>query len=547
MTDKIVLPDDTGPAGWSRRQFLSTSGYGIAGLGVSGLLVACSKGSTTSTTPSTSGSAGATSGSAAPAAGTPKRGGTLRFGASGGAATDTLDAHLPVTNTDNARMAMLYDQLVRLDNSGKPEMVLAESIMSNATATAWTIKIHSGVVTHTGKKFTAKDVLFSIRRMFKVKSAGASAIGNVDLAGSVAQDATTVILKYKTPYSQLVEGLTNYACNMVPEGYDPKKPDGTGPFKFKSFTAGTQSTFVRNENYWQQGLPYLDAIVTTNISDETGQISGLQSGQLDVVNFLSASSIAVLKAANFKTVVSKTGSFGPFTLRVDKAPFSDVRVRQALRLVPDREQMLKQIFGGYGDVGNDVFGITDPMFPTDLPQRKQDIAQAKSLLKTAGHADLSLELVTTDNAPGQVNAATVFATQAKAAGINVAIKKQNPTDYFASSYLKVPFSQDYDPTNPYLIGVSQWTAGLKAPYNPSFFNDPKYLALFKQAISTPDKAKQKSLIHDMAHIDYDTGGNIIPYFFPTIDAFSSKLQGVEQSATGLSPGGFYFKKFWFGS
>jgi peptide/nickel transport system substrate-binding protein len=520
-------------AGLSRRQFLVVST--AAGLGLSGLLASCAKGP------------GATSSSPTGSVGKPRRGGTLRFGCTGGGSTDTLDAHLPVTNPDNARMAMLYDQLTRLDNSGKPEMVLAESITPNADATEWTIKIHPGVVTHQGKKFTANDVLFSVKRMFQVKGAGASAIGNVDLAGSRVQDDTTLILKYKTPYSQLVEGLTNYACNMVPEGYDPKNPDGTGPFKYQSFTPGVSSKFVRNDNYWVEGLPYLDAIVTTDISDETAQISGLQSGQLDVINFLSATSISVLKSGSFKTIISKTGSFGPFTLRVDKAPFSDVRVRQALRMVVDRPQMLNQVFGGYGSLGNDVFGITDPMFPTDLPQRHQDIDQAKSLLRQAGHSDLSLQLITTDNAPGQVNAAAVFASQAKKAGVSVKIVKQTPTDYFASSYLKVPFSQDYDPTNPYLIGVSQWTAGVSAPYNPSFFNDPTYLALYQQAVATPDTAKQKSLIHDMAHIDYTSGGNIIPYFFPTIDGCSPRLQGVEESATGLSPGGFYFKKFWFSS
>lgn len=514
----------------SRRGFMRASGLAIGGVtfGAS-LLSAC----------------GTTATGTSVAAGPPKRGGTLRFGANGGASTDTLDAHLPLTNTDNARMAMLYDQLVRLDNDGTLELVLAESITPNKDATEWTIKIHAGVVTHKGKDFTAKDVLFSIRRMFQVKSGGAAGLGNVDLANSRVIDDTTMVLKYQKPYSEVVNGLTNYASNMVPTGYNPKDPDGTGPFKFKSFKPGVSSTFVRNDNYWVKGLPYLDAIVTTNIADETAQITGLQSGQLDVINFLSATSVSTVKSAGMATVISKTGGFGPFTMRVDTTPFTDVRVRQALRLVVDRKQMLAQVFGGYGTAGNDVFGITDPLFPKDLPQREQDISQAKSLLKSAGHSDLSLELVTTDSAPGMVNAATVFATQAKKAGVKVSIKKQNQTDYFSNSYLKVPFSQDYDPTNTYLIGVSQWTAGLKAPYNPTFFNDPKYLSLYGQATSTVDKTKQAELIREMAMIDYTSGGNIVPYFFPTIDAHVPSLQGVQESATGLSPGGFYFKKMWF--
>ena len=109
------------------------------------------------------------------------------------------------------------------------------------------------MTTHSGKPFTAKDVMFSIRRMFEVDGAGAINLANLDLEASAAVDDTTVVLKYPTPYSEVINGLTNYASNMVPEGYDPAKPDGTGPFKFEEFTAGTSSTFVRNENYWAGG------------------------------------------------------------------------------------------------------------------------------------------------------------------------------------------------------------------------------------------------------------------------------------------------------
>ena len=440
---------------------------------------------------------------------------------------------------------MLYDPLVRLDNSAQTELVLAESITPNATATEWTIKIRSGVTTHRGKPFTADDVLFSFQRMFDNKFPGSVALGPLDLKSSKAIDATTVLLKFTSPFSILVEALSLYFINMVPRGYNPKNPDGTGPFKFQSFTPGVQSTFVRNENYWQSGLPYLDAIVTTNIADETSQLSGLQAGQLDIVNFLSAPSVAALRGGGYKVVVSKTGSWGPFTMRVDEKPFTDVRVRQAMRLAVDRPQMLKQVFGGYGTLGNDVIGIVDPDYDHTLPQRVQDIPQAKSLLSAAGYPDVSVNLVTAVNAPGGIQAAQVFATQAKAAGIKVNITQQSPTDYFANSYLKTTFSQDYWPTQPYLVAISQaLTATPKAPFNANHQSDPAYDALYAQAVATLDKSKQADLVHELQKIEYDTGGYIIPYFFPVIDASSTKVNGVQPTETGLSPGGFDWKHFW---
>jgi peptide/nickel transport system substrate-binding protein len=521
-----------GPTGWSRRRFLGSSAVALGALAGGGVIAGCSS----SSSPSTASTA---------AAGPPRKGGTLRFGGQGGATTDTLDAHNPLTNTDNARVPMLYDPLVRLNNQARTELVLATSITpNNATATQWTIKIQPNVVTHAGKPFTSADVLYSFQRMVDNKFPGAIALGPVDLKNSKAVDPTTVLLAFSSPYSILVDALSLYFVNMVPIGYDPKHPVGTGPFKYESFTPGVQSTFTRNENYWQSGKPYLDAIVTTNIADETSQVNGLESGQLDVINFLSATSVAALRGGTYKVNISKTGSWGPFTMRVDTKPYSDVRVRQAFRLIIDRPQMLKQVFGGYGTVGNDVIGIIDQLYNTSLPQRHQDIGQAKSLLSQAGYSNLTVQLITTLNGPGQIPAAQVFASQAKAAGVNVNIVQQSATQYFAQSYLKVPFSQDYWPTQPYLVAAAQALTGKTAPFNATFQNDPEYNSLYNQAISTTDPTKQKSIAQQMMQIEYERGGYMIPYFFPTIDASTNKVQGIEPSETGLSPGGFDWKNFW---
>ena len=77
---------------------------------------------------------------------------------------------------------------------------------------------------------------------------------------------------------------------------------------------------------------------------------------------------------------SETGMWLPFTMRVDRPPFDDVRVRQAMRLAVDRPGMIEQVFSGHGQLGNDMFAPMDPSYPDDLPQREQDIEEAKRLL-----------------------------------------------------------------------------------------------------------------------------------------------------------------------
>ena len=83
-------------------------------------------------------------------------------------------------------------------------------------------------------------------------------------------------------------------------------------------------------------------------------------------------------------LISETGAWQPFTMRIDAAPFDDVQVRQAFRLIVDRKQMVQQVLSGQGRIGNDLFARYDPSYANDLPQREQDLEQAKSLLKQAG-------------------------------------------------------------------------------------------------------------------------------------------------------------------
>jgi peptide/nickel transport system substrate-binding protein len=516
---------------WNRRQFLKTSALGVTLAGVGGTLAAC--GSSSGSQPSASGSGGS-----------PKHGGTLTLGSSGGGPSDTLDPQDWSNNTDQMRVNQLFDPLVWINNQGETELVLAESITPNANGTEWTITIHPGVVTHQGKPFTADDVLFSLQRIVINKFPESSIIGPVDFNNSKVVNSTTLLLRYSKPFGALVTMLSYPFFYMVPRGFNPKQPDGTGPFMYQSFTPGVQSTFVRNPHYWQHGLPYLDKIVTTDITTETTQVSALQSGQVDVINYLSAASVTALKGGGYTVHTNKSGGWVPFTQDCDAKPFSDVRVRQAFRLIPDRPQMLEQVFGGYGMIGNDVFSPYDPLFPHDLPQRHQDIPQAKALLKAAGYEGLTVTLYSCPADPGEVQMAEVFATQAKAAGVTVNITQQTVTTFYSKYYQKVPFAQDYGPSIPFLPNAGALMIGNAALFNACHFNNPQYNSLYNQAIATTNEATRANLVHEMAHIDYEQGAYIVPVFLPAIEAFNSKVGGIQPSVTGVMPGNADFKNFW---
>ena len=505
----------------------------LTGLSVP-ILSAC--GSSSSSAPTSSGTTAAV-----------KKGGTLRAALSGGSSSDTLDAQVGITTIDFARIFQLYEPLIGFDTDAKLVPILAESLTPSSNAKVWTLKLRQGVMFHNGKEMTADDVIFSFQRIVDPKAPlpGASPISTVDVAGMKKVDKYTVTIPCKAPFAILDQTVANYYYNIVPVGYDPKNPVGTGPFKYQSFTPGQASTFVKNPNYWMSGQPYVDKVIITDYADETAQLNALQGGQADMVNQLSATGAASLSQANALTVVSEGGGWVPFTMRTDVKPFDDVKVRQAFRLMVDRQQMMDVAFGGKGTLGNDVLSIYDPSYNSSLPQREHDPEQAMSLLKAAGADGLSLELVTSDFAQGVVPMATVFAEQAKAAGVTVNLKKVTVSDFYGPQYLKWTFAQDFSFFQYYLPSVAQFFVP-SGPYNETHYNNPTYTALFNQALATVDETKRTDIVHQMQQIDYDQGGYIIPLFPPVIDGVAKTVHGVGPSKTGTPLNNYDWRQVWLG-
>jgi peptide/nickel transport system substrate-binding protein len=163
---------------------------------------------------------------------------------------------------------------------------------------------------------------------------------------------------------------------------------------------------VRNENYWQSDFPYLDEFHIIDFADPgTTRLNALTSGQIDGAPLIPASSLPTVDgASSLKSIISKAYSFQTWEMRMDIPPFDDVRVRQAIRLIADRPQIIEHAFNGekFATVANDWPSIQDPVYDHDIPQRTQDIEQAKSLLKQAGREDLTVELVVSNVVPGVV-------------------------------------------------------------------------------------------------------------------------------------------------
>jgi peptide/nickel transport system substrate-binding protein len=519
---------------FSRRGFLQLAGSGALAATSAVALGACGSSASSSTSTTT-------------ASGKPRHGGTITAALTGGASSDTIDANSPVVSLDLARVTALYDPMCILNTRAQVENWLVEEFTPNADATVWTMRLRSGVTFHNGKPVTADDLIYTLRRITNPKDplAGASSVGPCDIPNIKKLDNLTISVPCKTPYSTLVEAIAGYWLyfNIVPVDYDPAHPIGTGPFKFKSFEPGVQSVFIRNDNYWRQPYPYFDELVIVDSPSETSQVNALLSKTVDVVDNLSAASIAAVNTSTTHTVISLGAGPTPFTMRVDVAPFSDVRVRQALRLCIDRPKMREIVFEGHGLLGNDISSYYDPEYDHAIPQRVQDIPQAKALLKAAGQEGLTVDLVTADIASGTVAAATVLQQQASAAGITINLHMTTSTVLYGKEYLQWVFAQDFWGYTPYLPQVVEGFLKI-SPFNETHFNDPEYTKLYYEATATLDKKKQTDIAHEMQMIDWTRGGWIIPYFPPVIDGYVNDIQGGTTSLTGLGLGNFGFAEMW---
>lgn len=526
-----------------RRSFLRSGFAGGAAVAAAGLVSACGSSGAASSSTSTNSSS------------PPKRGGNLRVGLTGGSSSDALDPYLGgLTAIGTARNQNLYQPLVQLANNGQVDYVLAEEITPKGSASNWIIRLRSGITFHDGKPFGADDVVSFLQQQVNPKAALSAGpiLTAIDGKGIKKVDNLTVEVPMKVPFGSFVEQLAAlwWVLYVPPAGWKKgDKPVGTGPFVYDSFAPGQQSVFKRNPNYWKSGRPYLDSVTISDFNDPTSLANALQSNSIDGTGFLTGTQRAVLESASdIVTVVSKSGAIQPFTMRVDKAPFTDVNVRQAFKYLINRPELIATSLNGYGWLAHDVTSPLDPDYDGSL-QRTQDVDMAKHLLKKAGY-DNNLTVTLYTSLAIQASAppmAIVFKQQAQAAGVTVNISQVSASDYFGPNvYTKVPFGMIYYDYSPYLSQVNQ-TFLPTSPYQEVHFNDPTYTNLYYQANKTTNASVRREIVYEMQKIDFNQGGYIIPCFIDSIDAYRTNVQGHVQGRVGEAMGNFNFEDYWFSS
>lgn len=501
----------------SRRHFLTGSAT-LAALGLAG----CS-GSGTEAKPAGTGAAGSSID-------------TFTAGFQGWGASEGLDPGKNTYFIDEARMRALFDYLFELDDTMAAVPRLAERAEPNARGDVWRIHLRDARW-HDGTAFTAQDVLYTISRVLGPTTGkpfgAATAMSIVDLGNSKEIDARTVELALKRPSFDFPTTLGVYGMRIVKNGttrFD--KPVGTGPFVFESYQAGTQLTATAYPDYWD-GAPAIQRLRILS-SEADARVSAVQSGQLDYADELPPSAVARLAGIDTLTVhqVPNCQIFS-FIMKSASGPFADPAVRQAMRTMIDRQEMVKVALEGQGQVGNDLFGQNFQYYAADLPQYEYDPAKTKAALAAAGVPDLAFTLFTAPATPGFTEAAKLLADQAVHSGVKVTVdtgsKDTYYTEYRTRGDLVMSRSGPMPLPNHFALRLLS-----DSPQNVGQWKDPEFNTLYAKAQQTQDDTARTAVYHDMQEILHARGPWLLYATGPWRTAAKTGFTGLDPAPTNTT-------------
>jgi peptide/nickel transport system substrate-binding protein len=462
----------------------------------------------------------------------------------------------PVTVADQGGLDMLAqtgEYLCLSDQHLTLRPVLAETWKPNAAADVWTFKIRQGVKFHNGAPLTADDVVYTYKLQTNPKHGGSalSAFGGVLTPSGVKKvDDFTVEFHLKAPNGNFpyLTSSDNYNMIILPNGYDPAKWEssfiGTGPFVLKNYTPKQGASFTRNEQYWgTKALPA--ATEFTFYETQTPQILALSGGTIDVVGQFAVSGGEQLLTGAYNVVRLKSSAHRELSMRCDQAPFTDPRVRRAIALSLDRPGIVKALFKGFADVGNDSpFAPVFPSTDTSVAQRAQDIATAKSLLSAAGHpTGFSTHLIGND-VQEISNYAQIVAQSAKAIGVTINVKMEPSSTYYGkatfgnSDWLDATMSLvDYghrSVPNVFLSAPLQTTNAKTGtgPWNAAHFSNSQYDKLVQKYIGAVDIPSQRQIAGQIGNLLLTQSPIIYGYFYNYLTASAKNVTGVYPTAIG---------------
>ena len=467
-----------------------------------------------------------------PEDGMPQYGGTLRLG---GAEARTLN-FLDNTTSSTGKIAnMIYDELVRwdwwADYANEPQVPaegLSKAWSVSDDGTVWTFQLRDDVQWHDGTPFTCADVKATYDFLIDPGEYGPPGASYVRpfVETTACPDPHTVVLNLNGPAGSLLLNLAYHWASIVPKhkldlsednSYFNANAVGTGPFMWlpDEHEADIRFKVARNDNYWEDGLPYLDAVDTFIMSDVASTLAAFETKRIDTTSQGSPTQQAGMIARNpdIRVVQRAAGGHSYILWNVRKPPFDDPKVRQAMYLWIDRAPFLEKAADGRGFLRewlnpdwNGGFGTSyEDLVKNNLayrPDKTEARKRALELLAEVGWSDRSsvkIDVVARYTSGNSLEGNIILTSQLKAMGWDAELTSMDRLagvqalragEYQAAYYGGNAGLPSPDATlNRYM--------GANGQRNYTGYSDPVFEKLVSEYNFTSDRAKREQTLSEL--------------------------------------------------
>lgn len=464
----------------------------------------------------------------------------------------------------------IYETLTILDETEGVKPGLAES-WEEVDDTTWDFKIREGVTFHDGEELNAEVVKINFDRLVDEKIASPRAFLLDQVESVEVIDDYTVRLNLEYAYAPLLSNLAHNGTGIMspkiieedyaqlsasedneeeendgpakegdPDGYINQNPAGTGPFKYKEWVPGEKVVLERYDDYWGDTAK-LDSVEFKVVSEQSARVAELDTGSSHVADAIGPNNISRVNGMEHAEALQVPSvSLNYIGINVQKEPFDDVRVRQAISMAIDKEEIIEGVYDGVGipaigPLAPLVFGYDDSVSGLEF-----DLDKAKELLEEAGYGDGFKTTIWTNDNEQRIDTAVAVQSQLDKIGIDVEIEELE-----WGAYLERTANGDHDM---FILGWSTVTSDADygmyplfhssqhgSPGNRSFFADDEVDKLLEDARMATDAderlklySEAQELLVEAAPMLYLNHGEYLVGVDNKVKNFSVDAQGIYQ-------------------
>lgn len=434
----------------------------------------------------------------------------------------------------------IYSQLVRLQ-PGTSNVIpdLATSWEVSDDGLTYTFHLREGVQWHRGNgEVTSEDVKWTYERMIGPDSTSPGRFDFASIQSIDAPDPYTVIFHLSAPHSPLLGKLAyNRLTGIVNREIIEAHPDdynfhaiGSGPYMLESWTPGQEIVLIANPDYYEEGLPKTNRIILVPIADDAVAGGALGTGEVMLGLFRDPNTIATLEQ-NPNLIVDRgpQSAISALYYRMDRPPFDDIRVRQAVQHAINKEEIIADVLTGVANIAHTfITPLAKGSAADSVIRYEYDPDRARELLAEAGYGNgISVDLLTTQLEPWPL-VSPILQFYLEEVGFHINFRQLEHGTYGAeranSNYDMVVLTVTGPPDPDTWMGLVH---SLDTPpgFNSSYYNNPVVDALIDEATATVDEDVRADLYRQIQEIALEDAALVPIYHLGVQVVRNSRVDG----------------------